>query len=56
MANVLEKKTFRVDRSRGCRHVTYLFCYILSHLNFEPYPLSCNTAGRQGGTLFSPTW
>ena len=34
LANVLEKKTFSVDRSRGCCHVTYPFCNILSRLNF----------------------
>ena len=28
----------------------------LFKLKFLPYPLSCNIAGRQGGTLLSSIW
>ena len=49
LANVLEKKTFSVDCSRGCRHVTYPFCYIVSHLNFELYPSAVIQRGGRVG-------
>ena len=57
------RPTFKKNRhlmlteAPGCTLVAFFLTLpSFSRCNFEPYPLSCNTAGRQGGTLFSSTW